>query len=328
MKISCFLSAQFDPAASAVEGIDNVVTQAATAEAAGFHAVYLGHHYLAQSAFVQPIPLAGYLASATSRVRIGFGVLLAPLLNPVALAEELVSLDVLSRGRLTVGMGAGYRKRETAAFGVEWGDRLRRLREYVPILRSLWNGEAIDIAGSWGEAPRASLALRPVQPGGPPLWIGAFAEPAVRRAARLDAPWLIGPKGNDAELARLLGIYRDELAERGFSPEREYPMTREAFIADTHHAAVAGSARTWSASTRATSRGTTPSRWTWTGTWPRTASSGPPTRSSRSSSGGSPSSASPRSRCGSSSWEPDRTRRWSRSPGSAPRSSRASTRGP
>ncbi|MFD0210897.1 LLM class flavin-dependent oxidoreductase [Streptomyces hirsutus] len=240
MKISCFLSAQFDPAASAVEGIDNVVTQAATAEAAGFHAVYLGHHYLAQSAFVQPIPLAGYLASATSRVRIGFGVLLAPLLNPVALAEELVSLDVLSRGRLTVGMGAGYRKRETAAFGVEWGDRLRRLREYVPILRSLWNGEAIDIAGSWGEAPRASLALRPVQPGGPPLWIGAFAEPAVRRAARLDAPWLIGPKGNDAELARLLGIYRDELAERGFSPEREYPMTREAFIADTHHAAVAG----------------------------------------------------------------------------------------
>lgn len=238
MKISCFLSAQFDPSASATEGIDDVLEQAAAAEAAGFHAVYLGHHYLAKSAFVQPIPLAGYLAQATWRVRIGFAILLAPLLNPVALAEDLASLDVLTRGRLTVGIGAGYRKRETAAFGVAWDDRLRRLREYVPILRSLFNGETIDIAGSWGEVPGASLPLRPVQPGGPPLWIGAFAEPAIRRAARLNAPWLIGPKGNMDELAALLSVYRDELSARGFSLARDYPMTREAFLDDSYTAAV------------------------------------------------------------------------------------------
>jgi alkanesulfonate monooxygenase SsuD/methylene tetrahydromethanopterin reductase-like flavin-dependent oxidoreductase (luciferase family) len=240
VKISCFLSAQFDPSASPADGVDDVLAQAAAAEAAGFHAVYLGHHFLARSAFVQPVPLAGYLAGATSRVRIGFGVLLAPLLNPVALAEDLASLDVLCRGRLTVGIGAGYRRRETAAFGVEWGDRLRRLREYVPILRALWNGETIDIVGSWGEVPGASLALRPVQPGGPPLWIGAFAEPAIRRAARLDAPWLIGPKGNDAELAQLLGIYRGELVDHGFTVDRAYPMSREAFVADSYAAAVKG----------------------------------------------------------------------------------------
>ncbi|MFY1702033.1 LLM class flavin-dependent oxidoreductase [Micromonospora sp. WMMA1923] len=239
MKISCFLSAQFDPSASAVEGVDGVLAQAAAAEAAGFHAVYLGHHFLARSAFVQPIPLAGYLARATSRVRIGFGVLLAPLLNPVALAEDLASLDVLSGGRLTVGIGAGYRRRETTAFGVAWEDRLRRLREYVPMLRALFAGETIDIAGSWGEVPGASLALRPVQPDGPPIWIGAFAEPAIRRAARLDAPWLIGPKGDDTELARLLGIYRADLAERGFDLTREYPMSREAYLGDSYRAAVA-----------------------------------------------------------------------------------------
>jgi alkanesulfonate monooxygenase SsuD/methylene tetrahydromethanopterin reductase-like flavin-dependent oxidoreductase (luciferase family) len=240
VKISCFLSAQFDPSASAADGIDDVVTQAAAAERAGFHAVYLGHHYLARSAFVQPVPLAGFLARATTRVRIGFGVLLAPLLNPVALAEDLASLDVLSRGRLTVGIGAGYRKRETTAFGVAWEDRLRRLREYVPILRALWNGGTLDLAGSWGEVPGASLPLRPVQPGGPPLWIGAFAEPAVRRAARLDCPWLIGPKGDDTELAGLLGVYRDTLTENGFNLDREYPMSREAFVADSYAAAVAG----------------------------------------------------------------------------------------
>ena len=240
MKISCFLSAQFDPAASAVDGIENVMAQAAAAESAGFHAVYLGHHYLAQSAFIQPIPLAGYLGAATTDIRIGFGVLLAPLLNPIALAEELASLDVLTQGRLTVGIGAGYRRRENAAFGVAWDDRLRRIREYVPLLRSLWAGETVDAAGTWGEVPGASLALRPVQPGGPPIWIGAFAEPAIKRAARLDAPWLIGPKGNDDELARLLKLYRDCLAEHGFSQDRDYPMSREAFIADSDEAAVSG----------------------------------------------------------------------------------------
>ncbi|TQM69683.1 alkanesulfonate monooxygenase SsuD/methylene tetrahydromethanopterin reductase-like flavin-dependent oxidoreductase (luciferase family) [Actinomadura hallensis] len=239
MKISVFLSAQFDPAASAVHGLDGVLRQAVAAEEAGFHAVYLGHHYLAKSAFLQPVPLAGYLAGATTRIRIGFGVLLAPLLNPIALAEDLASLDVITGGRLTVGIGAGYRRRETAAFGVAWEDRLRRLREYVPALRSLWRGETLDLAGSWGEAPGASLPLRPVQPGGPPIWIGAFAEPAVRRAARLDAPWLIGPKGADAELEALLRVYRETLAEHGHPLERDYPMAREAFIAGTRDAAVA-----------------------------------------------------------------------------------------
>ena len=239
MKISAFLSAQFDPSASAVDGLDDVVRQAAAAEAAGFHAVYLGHHYLAKSAFLQPVPLAGYLAGATTRIRIGFGVLLAPLLNPVALSEDLASLDVITGGRLTVGIGAGYRKRETAAFGVAWDDRLRRLREYVPALRALWRGETVDLAGSWGEVPGASLPLRPVQPGGPPIWIGAFAEPAVRRAARLDAPWLIGPKGGDDELAAMLAVYRDTLTEHGHPLDREYPMAREAFIADTRAEAVA-----------------------------------------------------------------------------------------
>lgn len=239
MKTSLFLSAQFDPAADVVRGIDDVLSQATTAENGGFHSVFLGHHYLAQSAFLQPIPLAGYLAHATTSVRIGFGVLLAPLLNPIALAEELATLDVLSNGRLTVGLGGGYRKRETKAFGIEWPDRLTRLREYVPMLRSLWSGEALDLAGSWGTVPNASLALRPTQHGGPPIWIGAFAEPAVRRAARLDCPWLIGPKGAASELAAGLATYRETLQEHGHSLERDYPLSREAFIADTHTEAAA-----------------------------------------------------------------------------------------
>ncbi|MDX6739438.1 LLM class flavin-dependent oxidoreductase [Actinocorallia sp. A-T 12471] len=239
MRVGVFLSAQFEPAADPSDGLAAITEQAVLADRLGFDAVFLGHHYLAHSAFLQPLQLAGYLAHATERVRIGFGVLLAPLYNPLALAEELATLDVLSGGRITVGLGAGYRRRECEAFGVEWGDRIRRLREYVPILRALWAGEKVTAEGSWGKVADARLALRPVQPGGPPLWIGAFAEPAIRRAARLDAPWLMGPEGDDAAIAERLALYRAELREHGHSLERAYPMSREACVAPTRAEAVA-----------------------------------------------------------------------------------------
>lgn len=239
MRVSVFLSAQFPPEQSAQEGLAAVVEQAQLADRLGFDAVFLGHHFLAHSAFLQPMELAGYLAAATERVRIGFGILLAPLYNPLALAEQLATLDVLSGGRMVVGIGAGYRRRETDAFGVEWGDRIRRLREYVPLMRALWNGETIDAEGTWGRVRNASLPLRCVQPGGPPIWIGAFAEPAIRRAAALNTSWLIGPEGDDAAIAQRLGLFRATLTEHGHSLDRPYPMSREACVGDTTEAARA-----------------------------------------------------------------------------------------
>ncbi len=239
MRVGVFLSAQFEPDASATEGLAAITEQAVLADRLGFDTVYLGHHYLARSAFLQPLQLAGYLAHATERVRIGFGILLAPLYNPIALAEELATLDVLSGGRITVGLGAGYRRRECDAFGVAWGDRITRLREYVTLLRALWAGEKVTAQGSWGEVENAHLALRPVQPGGPPLWIGAFAEPAIRRAARLDAPWLMGPEGGEEAIAERLALYRAELRAHGHSLDRAYPMSREACVAPTAEEAVA-----------------------------------------------------------------------------------------
>lgn len=239
MRVGVFLSAQFDPTAPAQEGVDSITQQAVVADRLGFDAVFLGHHYLAHSAFLQPLSLAGYLAHATDRVRIGFGVLVAPLYNPLALAEEIATLDVLSGGRVIVGVGAGYRRKECQAFGVEWGDRIRRLREYVPILRALWAGEAVTAQGSWGSLEAATVRLRPAQALGPPIWVGAFADAAIRRAATLDAPWLISPEAGDEALGTRLALYRSVLVEHGHSLDRPYPMSREACVASTHEEAVA-----------------------------------------------------------------------------------------
>lgn len=238
MRVGLFLSAQFPPDARPEDGLAAIVEQAVVAEELGFDSVFLGHHFLARSAFLQPLTLAAYLAHATTRIRIGFGILVAPLYNPVALAEELATLDVLSGGRITVGLGAGYRKIECEAFGVEWNDRVRRLREYVPILRAFWRGEPVTASGTWGAIENAELPLRPVQDGGPPIWIGAFAPGAIKRAATLDTSWLIGPEGDDAAIAERLELFRGALTESGHSLERAYPLTREAAVAETTAEAV------------------------------------------------------------------------------------------
>lgn len=239
MRVGLFLSAQFPPDDSPAAGLQAITEQAILADELGFDSVWLGHHYLARSAFLQPLSLAAHLAGVTRRVRIGFGVLVAPLYNPIALAEELATLDVLSGGRIVAGLGAGYRKVECAAFGVDWEERGRLLRQYVPILRGLWRGESISARGAWGAVEGARLELRCVQEGGPPIWLGALAPAGIRRAAALDAPWIIGPEGNDADIAQRLTLYRAALEEHGHSPERVYPLTREAAVATTTEKAIA-----------------------------------------------------------------------------------------
>lgn len=239
MKVGIFLGSHFEPGTSAAEGVEQMTRQALLAEECGYDSVFLGHHYLARSQFLQPLAVAGYLAAATRRIKIGFGVLLAPLYNPLALAEELATLDVLSGGRIIAGLGIGYRRKEADAFGVEWRDRIARLRQYVPILRALWTGERVSATGSFGMLQDAEVLLRPIQPGGPPIWIGAFVEAAIKRAASLDAPWLMSPNGSDRELAQWLELYRSELDRRGFSRERAYPLNREGAVAATCEAAVA-----------------------------------------------------------------------------------------
>lgn len=239
MRVGLFLSANFPPGTSATEGLAAITEQARLADALGFDSVWLGHHSLARSEFLQPLTLAGHLAAVTTRVRIGFGVLVAPLYNPIGLAEELATLDVLSGGRIVAGLGAGYRKVECAAFGFPFEERGRRLRQYVPLLRSLWRGEAVTASGSWGSVESARLELRCVQEGGPPIWLGALAPAGIRRAAAVDAPWIIGPEGDDAAIVERLAFFKGLLAEHGHTLERAYPLTREAAVAPTTEAAVA-----------------------------------------------------------------------------------------
>ena len=239
MKVGLFLSAQFPPETPVERGLEAILEQARLADELGFDSIWLGHHYLARSAFLQPLSLAAHVAAVTTRVRIGFGVLVAPLYNPIGLAEELATLDVLSGGRIIAGLGAGYRKVECAAFGVAWEERGRRLRQYVPILQSLWRGESVTASGTWGSVENVRLELRCPQEGGPPIWLGALAPAGIRRAAALGTPWIIGPEGDEAAIRERLATYRAALEEHGNQAPADVPLTREAAVAATTDEAVA-----------------------------------------------------------------------------------------
>ena len=127
LRVGMSLSAHYSPGADVRSGLRDTMEQVALAEEMGLDTILLGHHYLTRSQFLQPVSTVAYLAARTERIRLGFGVYLLPLHNPLALAEEFATLDQLSGGRLVVGLGTGYRNVEFRAFNVPEAERVKRL---------------------------------------------------------------------------------------------------------------------------------------------------------------------------------------------------------
>jgi alkanesulfonate monooxygenase SsuD/methylene tetrahydromethanopterin reductase-like flavin-dependent oxidoreductase (luciferase family) len=153
------------------------------AERLGYDTIWLTEHHFADDGYSPSIiPLAAAIAARTERVRIGFNLLLLPLHDAVRVAEDIATLDVLSNGRIDVGVGQGYARHEFAGFGIPRDERLGRFREGLDVLRGLWTNDVFSYSGTHYQVDSARLMPKPVQQPAPPLWIGATSEPGVRRA--------------------------------------------------------------------------------------------------------------------------------------------------
>jgi probable F420-dependent oxidoreductase len=130
-----------------------------------------------------------YVAAVTERVRLGTSVIVLPQREPVLVAKQAATLDVLSHGRLILGIGAGWNEREFGFLGASFGDRGRRLDEYIQALRALWSTPDARFAGQFVRFEDTSFRPQPVQPGGPPIWLGGGSRAALRRAATLCDGW-------------------------------------------------------------------------------------------------------------------------------------------
>jgi probable F420-dependent oxidoreductase len=161
---------------------------------------------------VLPLALA---AGHTSRIRLGTATICAPFTAPALLAKTLTSLDVLSEGRLDVGLGMGWMPEEYAAAGVPYARRGARMDEYLRCLIALWTQDPVEFAGEFYTVPRSHQHPPPVQRPHPPLLLGGTVAPALRRAGRLAQGWIASSKHDLAALGPAIETVRAAAPDPG-----------------------------------------------------------------------------------------------------------------
>ncbi len=236
MKVGLFINTQFPPGEPVAAHIPDLVAQVRSARDAGFASLWFPHHYLTGPLqMLQIVPMMAYLAPHAEGMQIGPNILILPLLNPVHVAEESATLDVLTGGNYVLGVGLGYREAEFAAFGMSLKERAPRLEESVALMRRLWTGDKVTHKGRFYEVNDHAIGLKPAKAGGPPIWMAATVDVAIQRAARLGDAWLIVPTTPLGKLVAQMRVYREALAGR--VPDC-FPMVRECYVGANHKTAL------------------------------------------------------------------------------------------
>jgi probable F420-dependent oxidoreductase len=174
---------------------------ARAAENAGFESLWTAEHVVlpdpqvppspvpADTRFLDPAVSLAHVAAHTRTIRLATGIIILPQRNPVVLAKELASVDVLSGGRLIFGIGAGYLQPEFEAIGAPFEDRGERTDEYIEVIRALWTQDAPRFEGRFVSFAGIDAQPRPNQKPHPPIVVGGHSPPALRRAVRQGSGW-------------------------------------------------------------------------------------------------------------------------------------------
>ncbi len=205
-----------DDPRSDTEQYRDAVQRCVAAEEAGFDSVWVSEHHFVDDGYMPSLlVMCAAIAEATQRVQIGTGILLAPLIDPIRLAEDAATVDLISGGRLILGLGAGWRNEEFDVFGVPLEERAGRMRETIAVLRGAWSDDAFSIGGKHFSFSNVNVTPKPARM--IPIWLGAFAPSAIKRAGRIADGFLgssTGTSGIDA-FARAKELALEGLAAAG-----------------------------------------------------------------------------------------------------------------
>jgi probable F420-dependent oxidoreductase len=157
---------------------------------------------------LDPLLSLTFAAAHTSRIRLGVALVNLPFVSPTYLAKQAATLDVLSDGRLDLGLGTGWSRTEFTATGAARERRGARAEEYVRVLRTLWQDDPASFDGEFYTVPPSRMSPRPVQPGGPPILLGGSARPALERAGRLAAGWMSRSATDLSRIAEDVAVVR------------------------------------------------------------------------------------------------------------------------
>ncbi len=190
------------------------------------------HHFTDSDFFPSPLIALSYVAARTSKIRLSPGVLLLPLYDPIHVAEDAAVLDIISGGRLVLGVGQGYRPEEFNAFGASLADRPSLMREGVTLIRQLWTQPRVTFRGKHFTAEDLPLRPLPVQRPAPPIWLAAKKRHAVRLAAEVGDGWFADPITPLPIICRNRVHWDDVLRRSGVDPAaRAMAYYREFFVA-------------------------------------------------------------------------------------------------
>ena len=238
MKIGMFINTQFPEGDNVAARVPELVEQVRVARKSGFKSLLFPHHYLtAPLQMLQIAPMMAYLLREAEGMTIGGNILLLPLQNPVHVAEEAATMDVLSGGRFVLGVGLGYREGEFEAMGVSLKERASRFSESIGLMRRLWTEDKVTHHGRFYSVTDHGISLKPLQAGGPPVWIAGLVEAAVKRSARIGDAWLIANATTLGATEPLMKVYRETLAGLG-KTVTEFPIARECYVGANHKTAM------------------------------------------------------------------------------------------
>lgn len=239
MRFGLLITDQHLPSEPLAERFAETVEQVRLARALGFDLIVFGQHFLVNEfQMLQPAVAAARLAAEAGPMRVAITIYLLSLLNPVAVAEEVATLDIVTGGRFIFGIGLGYRLVEDEAFGLSKGERVPRLLRHLDVIRRLWAGEAVTFDSPYCRLVGARTALRPVQRPHPPIWVAANNDRAVERAAEIGDAWIINPHATLQTIERQMGLYRAALKRAGRPFPAELPMMREICVAESRGEAI------------------------------------------------------------------------------------------
>ena len=174
--------------------------------------------YDEKASFHETFVTLGFLAAITKTIGLSTGILIAPQRQTGVIAKQAAEVDILSGGRLRLGIGVGWNHVEYAALGADWKTRGARQGEQVEVLRRLWSGDLVSFTGRFHNLQDVSIVPPPVQR--PiPIWFGGSSDAVIRRAARLGDGWMpiLAP---DTQAEQKLGLLRNELKSFGRDPDK------------------------------------------------------------------------------------------------------------
>ena len=216
-----------------------VVEQARLAYSWGYSSFTKGSHFSSHpfQMFAQ-FPFLARIAAEAPGVKLIAGIVLLPLHNPLEVAEQGATIDVMSGGNFVLGIGLGYREIEYKAFNVPLQERVQRMLDNLEAIKRLWTEDKVHMKTTHFELEGATCSPRPLQEPHPPIWVGADSDRGVRRAARIADSLIINPHARVDTLECQMELYKKELDKCGKLFPKELPIRREVFVSQTREKAI------------------------------------------------------------------------------------------